>query len=138
MCISSIIHTCSTHYSTTQLKAWTAAIENKEKWQTRLSQDFVILAKDQRNIIAIASLKENEFDLMYVDDHYQSQGVGSFLFKKIIEEAKERKLSQLDVYASDTAFEFFKRKGFKLIQRNTIQLGEVEIENNLMQLILDQ
>jgi putative acetyltransferase len=81
-------------------------------------------------ITGFSSLEEDgELDMMYVHKDYQGQGIASLLIQQIYKKAAELGLSRLTAYVSITARPFFEKQGFKVMETQQVQLGEVTLTN---------
>ena len=70
--------------------------------------------------------------MLYVHPYAVGQGVGSALVDAIERIATARGAEALSVDASDTAHEFFTRRGYADVRRNTIPLDNVWVSNTTM------
>ena len=70
--------------------------------------------------------------MLYVHPAAAGQGVGTMLYDAIEKLATARGAEQLTVEASDTASEFFQRRGFTAERRNTISVGDEWLSNTTM------
>ncbi|MGY6648909.1 GNAT family N-acetyltransferase [Wenyingzhuangia sp. IMCC45574] len=128
--VESINHTCNKDYNTQQIKVWTASVKKIEKWSSKLTSQYFIVAETQHKIIGFASLEQgNYFDLLYVHKDFLRKGVASLLYNNIKKEALLSGFQKLHTKASITAVPFFKTKGFTIKTENKNRLNGVEIIN---------
>ena len=73
-----------------------------------------------------------EIGLFYVHPAVAGQGVGKMLYDAVEKLSASRGVAQLSVDASDTAREFFERRGFAAEQRNTVSVGNEWLSNTTM------
>ena len=73
-----------------------------------------------------------EIGLFYVHPAVAGQGVGTMLYDAVEKLSAARGAPHLTVDASDTAREFFERKGFTPEQRNTVSVGNEWLSNTTM------
>ncbi|MFV0368581.1 MAG: GNAT family N-acetyltransferase [Hyphomicrobiaceae bacterium] len=120
-------------YDEDQRLAWMKRAADAEEFAQRLNNNLTILVDQDGDILGFASLKGNkEIDLLYVHPHAVGQGVGSALIDALERLATARGVEALTVDASDTAHEFFSRRGYGDVQRNSIPIGEVWLSNTTM------
>ena len=88
--------------------------------------------------VGFASLANNEtIDLLYVHPAVAGQGAGTMLVDALEKLAAARGAKRLTADASDTAQDFFKKRGFTAQQRNTVQRGGEWLANTTMEKALD-
>ena len=120
-------------YDEDQRLAWMTRAADAETFAERLGNNLTILVDQGNDILGFASLKGNkEIDMLYVHPHAVGQGVGSALIDALEKLAAARGAQSLTVDASDTAHEFFSRRGYGDVQRNTVPMGEVWLSNTTM------
>jgi putative acetyltransferase len=121
---------CRADYNDEQIKAWISGIENTERWQGILTQQYVLVAEDKQGIVGFGSLdKGNYIDMLYVHKDRQKQGIAYQLYTKIEKEAKRQKQTFLTSDVSLTAKSFFEKMGFNTISQQTVVKQEIELIN---------
>ncbi|MEM1407434.1 MAG: GNAT family N-acetyltransferase [Bacteroidota bacterium] len=131
--VKSIQETCKNDYSYEQIEAWTASVEDRDKWLTRIKEQCFILIELADELAGFASLENNSYiDLMYVDPRFQGQGVATRLLRELLALTNA---SELTTDASITARPFFEKHGFEVIKENRFKLKGVEIINYQMTLL---
>lgn len=124
-------------YSEGQQEAWAEAADDEEAWSKRLAGCLTLVATIAGSPVGFIALKGKELvDLIYVHPAVAGQGVASALYGAIEQLAKARGAAQLTVDASDTARDFFQKKGFVPQQRNTVSLGDEWLGNTTMKKVL--
>ncbi len=92
-----------------------------EEIETHLENFFVI--KEESNIIGCAGIEHYDdvglLRSVAVDIKYQRKGLGKKLINKMIVFAEEKGIENLYLL-TDSAEEFFKKFGFKLVSRNDV------------------
>ena len=120
-------------YNPAQQDAWASAADDEEEFGKRLASQLTILATLDGAPVGFISLKGGTLiDLIYVHPAVARQGVGAALYDAIERLAIGRGAAQLTVEASDTAREFFQRRGFTAEQRNTTLAGNEWLSNTTM------
>lgn len=92
-----------------------------------------LIVKIDGQYAGFASLKDNAtVDMLYVHPYFVRQGVGSSLADALERLAKARGATAITVDASDTAEEFFERRGYVPQHRNTVPLEDEWLTNTTM------
>ena len=120
-------------YSEAQQQAWAAA-ENEEQFGQRLASELTLIATLQNSPVGFASLKgADHIDMIYVHPSVAGQGVGAMLCDALEKLAGGRGAKNLTVDASDNAVEFFGKRGYVAMQRNTVTVNGEWLANTTMQ-----
>ena len=124
-------------YSESQRAAWTSTAEDSEAFASRLAKQLTLVATINNAPVGFISLKgADHVDMLYVHPGVARQGIATTLYDAIEKLAGARGAKQLSVDASDTALEFFQKRGFEGVQRNTILLGDEWLGNTNMKKLL--
>ena len=84
--------------------------------------------------VAFASLANNEtIDLIYVHPAAAGRGVGTMLVDALEKLGIARGARRLTADVSDSAQDFFEKRGFTATQRNTVQRGGEWLANTTME-----
>ena len=122
-------------YSEAQQQAWvakTAADENA--FAARLGQRLTLVATLGGSAVGFISLEGAEqIDLLYVHPAVAREGIGTMLYEAVEKLAASRGATRLTVEASDTARDFFAKRGFVAQRRNTVLCGEEWLANTTME-----
>ena len=131
---ASIEELTSDDYSTSQQQAWAAKADDEEEFAAHLAGQLTLLGTIDGSPVAFASLKDNEqIDMLYVHPAVARQGLGSMLVDALEKLAAARGAAQLRAEVSDSAHDFFQRRGFVAQQRNSVPLGGEWLANTTMQ-----
>jgi putative acetyltransferase len=121
-------------YTKTQQEAWASSVDDEEDFAKRLTDQLTLIATMNGSPIGFASLANNEtVDLVYVHPAVAGQGAGALLVDALEKLAAARGAKRLTADVSDTAQDFFKKRGFTATQRNTVQLGGEWLANTTME-----
>src|SRR5262245_46171897 len=121
-------------YGDAQREAWMSAADDEEALGARLSGQLTLLGLLDGSPVGFVSLKGGEdVDMLYVHPVAAGHGVGSLLIEALERLATGRGARRLTADVSDSAQEFFKRRGFVPQQRNTVQLGGEWLANTTME-----
>ncbi|HXB77501.1 MAG TPA: GNAT family N-acetyltransferase [Bradyrhizobium sp.] len=125
-------------YSETQQQAWAGAADDEDKFGKRLASALTLVATLEGSPVGFASLKgADHIDMLYVHPAAVGQGVAASLCDALEKLAQGRGAKNLTVDASDNAAEFFARRGYEAMQRNTVSVGGEWLANTTMQKKLD-
>jgi putative acetyltransferase len=121
-------------YSEAQQEAWASAAEDEAKFGARLARELTLIATMQNSPVGFAALKgADHIDMLYVHPSVAGQGVASMLCDALEKLAGGRGATKLTVDASDNASEFFRKRGYVAIQRNTLTVNGEWLANTTMQ-----
>jgi putative acetyltransferase len=124
-------------YSESQQEAWASAAEDEEAWARRLAGSLTLVATISGSPVGFISLKGKDLvDLLYVHPAVAGHGVATALYTAIEQLAKARGATELTADASDTATDFFQKRGFSPQRRNTVTLGDEWLGNTTMKKVL--
>ena len=108
-------------YSEAQQEAWAAAAEDEDAFAARLADRLTLVATMEGSPVGFVALQGPEhLDMLYVHPAAAGQGVGTQLCDAVEKIAAGRGTARLTVEASDTARDFFARRGYVPQQRNTV------------------
>ena len=121
-------------YSEAQQEAWASAVEDEEKFGKRLASELTLVATLQNSPVGFAALKgPDHIDMLYVHPGAVGQGVAAMLCDALEKLAGARGAKNLTVDASDNAAEFFLKRGYVAMQRNTVTINGEWLANTTMQ-----
>jgi putative acetyltransferase len=121
-------------YSEGARQAWASAADDEESFAKRLSEQLTLIATMNGSAVGFASLANNEtIDLIYIHPAMAGQGVGTMLVDALEKLAAARGAKRLTADVSDTAQDFFKKRGFTAQQRNTVLRGGEWLANTTME-----
>lgn len=111
-------------YSDAQIEAWTEAADDEAAFGKKLSGQLTLIAMLDGAPVGFASLKGTDvIDMLYVHPAAARQGAASMLVEALEKLAGARGAAKLKVEASDTAHDFFSRRGYTPRSRNTVLRG---------------
>ena len=121
-------------YSESQQQSWVAAADDQEELARRLSDQLTLTATLNGSPVGFASLANNEtIDLIYVHPAAAGRGVGTMLVDALEKLGIARGARRLTADVSDSAQDFFEKRGFTATQRNTVQRGGEWLTNTTME-----
>ena len=121
-------------YSESQREAWTSAADDQEELARRLSEQLTLIATLNGSPVGFASLANNEtIDLIYVHPAAAGRGVGTMLVDALEKLGIARGARRLTADVSDSAQDFFEKRGFTATQRNTVQRSGEWLTNTTME-----
>ena len=121
-------------YSDAQIEAWIAVADDEAAFGKRLSGQLTLLATMDGAPVGFASLKGNDIiDMLYMHPAAVGQGATSMLVDALEKLGAARGATKLTVEASDSAHDFFKRRGYTAKSRNTVLRGDEWLANTTME-----
>ena len=121
-------------YSRDQQEAWASVAEDEEAFGQKLAGELTLIATLRAAPVGFASLKgKDQIDMLYVHPSVAGQGVASMLCDALEKLAGARGAAKLSVDASDSAVEFFRRRGYVAKQRNSVTVNGEWLANTTMQ-----
>jgi putative acetyltransferase len=120
-------------YTEEQRLAWASAAADAQEFAAHLGRMVTLIVKVDGQYAGFASLKDNAtLDMLYVHPYFARQGVGTALVDALERLAKSRGAKAITVDASDTAEEFFERRGYVAQHRNSVPRGDEWLTNTTM------
>jgi putative acetyltransferase len=121
-------------YGEAQRAAWAAAADDEQEFAARLGKQLTLLGTLDGAPVGFASLRgKDEIDMLYVHPAAAGQGVGSMLVDALEKLAAARGATRLLADASDSAQEFFRRRGYAPQRRNSVPRGDEWLANTTME-----
>jgi putative acetyltransferase len=134
---ASIEELAADDYTDGQQEAWASAADDEEEFARRLGGQLTLIATMNGSPVGFASLANNEtIDLLYVHPAATGQGAGTMLVDALEKLATARGAKRLTTEASDSAQDFFKKRGFVAQQRNSVMRGGEWLANTTMEKVL--
>jgi putative acetyltransferase len=130
---ASIAELTGDDYSAGQQEAWAAEADDEAAFAARLADAVTLLGTIDGSPVGFASLAGGErLDMLYVHPAVAGQGVGTMLVDALERLARSRGAARLTADVSDSALDFFRRRGFSPRQRNSVPLGGEWLANTTM------
>ena len=121
-------------YSDSQIEAWTESANDEAAFGKRLSDQLTLIAMLDGAPVGFASLKGADIiDMLYIHPAAAGQGAATTLVDALEKLAGARGAKKLTVEASDTAQDFFSRRGYIAKSRNTVLRGDEWLANTTME-----
>jgi putative acetyltransferase len=131
---ASIAELTSDDYNAAQQDAWAALADDEAAFGARLAEAVTVLGTLDGSPVGFASLAgPDRLDMLYVHPAAAGRGVGGMLLDALEKLARSRGASRLTADVSDSAQDFFRRRGFVPRQRNTVPLGGEWLANTTME-----
>ena len=121
-------------YSEAQQAAWASLADDVAGFGERLAQNLTLVATIGGSVVGFTSLKgADHIDLLYVHPAAAGQAVGRLLAEALEKLAGARGAKRLTAEVSDTARDFFEKRGFEAQRRNTVSVGDEWLGNTTME-----
>jgi len=121
-------------YSEAQQVAWAAMADDEDAFAARLADQLTLVATMEGSPVGFVSLEPPDtIDLLYVHPAVAGRGVGSMLLDAIERLMAGRGAARLVADVSDSARDFFARRGYQPQQRNTVSCQGEWLANTTME-----
>ena len=121
-------------YSESQREAWMASVDDEAAFGERLAKQLTLVGTMEGSPVGFASLKAPDvIDMLYVHPAAGENGVATMLVNALEKLAAARGAAKLTADVSDSAVEFFRKRGFVPQTRNTRPLGGEWLANTTME-----
>ncbi len=131
---ASIEELAADDYSDSQREAWAAAADDEAAFGERLAKQLTLVGTMEGSPVGFASLKAPDvIDMLYVHPAAGENGVATMLVNALEKLAAARGAGKLTADVSDSAVEFFSKRGFVPQTRNTRPLGGEWLANTTME-----
>ena len=130
--VASIQELTGDDYSEAQQEAWMGAAETEE-FGKHLASDLTLIATLDGSPVGFASLRgADHIRMLYVHPAVGRQGIATLLVDALEKLAGSRGAAALTVDASDTAQNFFAKRGYTAQQRNSVTMNDEWLANTTM------
>lgn len=130
---ASVMELTGDDYTEQQQEAWASAADDEALFGKRLAGEVTIVATLGGAPVGFASLESNDkIGFLFVHPAAVERGVGAMLADALEKLAGARGAEALNVDASDTAHDFFVKRGYVAQQRNSIRRGDEWLANTTM------
>jgi len=121
-------------YTLDEVFAWAPDATDREDWAARLAASSTWVATFGERLAGFISLEpEGHLDMLYVDPNFQGRGVASGLLHRLETSAEACGLARLFTEASITARPFFERRGFLMVEAQTVTRRGQQLTNYRME-----
>ncbi|WP_199611481.1 GNAT family N-acetyltransferase [Flocculibacter collagenilyticus] len=116
-------------YSEEHRKAWVPKRRSGSEWEQRLNSQYIYIAESNNQVLGFMSLDNNGYiDFVFIRPAAQGTGVFGKLLKAVESHAHKLKQNRLWVHASLMAEPAFSRKGFSIIKKEVVNIGDFSFE----------
>jgi putative acetyltransferase len=121
-------------YSESQREAWAAVADDEAAFGERLAKQLTLVGTMAGSPVGFASFKAPDtIDLLYVHPAASEHGVATMLVDALEKLAAARGAAKVTADVSDSAVDFFRKRGFVPQTRNTRPLGGEWLANTTME-----
>jgi len=130
---ASVMELTGDDYTESQQEAWAAAADDEAAFATRLAKEVTIVATMGGSPVGFASLEaDDRIGFLYVHPAVVERGVGTMLADALEKLSAGRGAGVLNVDVSDSAYDFFAKRGYEAQQRNSVRCGDEWLSNTTM------
>ncbi|MEM8573224.1 MAG: GNAT family N-acetyltransferase [Pseudomonadota bacterium] len=132
--VASVMELTQDDYEVEQQEAWIAEANSNGPFAKTLADHTTIVATMSGSPVGFASLEaDDKVGLLYVHPAAVERGVGTLLADALEKIATGRGAESLSVDASDSAYDFFSKRGYAAQQRNSVRCGDEWLSNTTME-----
>ncbi len=125
------------NYSPDQLAAWAPEHIDTVAWARRVRENKPYVALMEGQYAGFADLQPSGYiDHFFVSPRFARQGVATALMERLLQAAREARLSALFSNVSLTAEPLFLKHGFQVERRNDVHIQGLVLQNATMRLAL--
>ena len=125
-------------YTDDQRAAWASAADDLATFAEKLAKALTLVALHDGALAGFASFADGRIDMLYVDPEHAREGVATTLIDALEKLAAARGADRMETDASDSARDFFARRGYEPQSRNTIMRAGEWLANTTMKKTLGQ
>lgn len=130
---ASVMDLTEEDYTEAQQQAWASAADDEAAFGKRLGNQLTLVASLEGSPVGFASLGPGgKIDMLYVHPAATGQGAAALLIDALEKLAGARGADKLIVDASDTARDFFEKRGYVAQQRNSVTVGDEWLANTTL------
>lgn len=125
------VHTVNAKdYTEKQLDAWATGKVDLNEWNNSFLEHISFVAVHNDVIVGFGDIDNKGYlDRLYVRSYCQRKGIGTAICNKLEESVH----GNIITYASVTAKEFFKRRGYKISKKQQVRKNDVDLINFVME-----
>ncbi|CDO03650.1 putative N-acetyltransferase YafP [Oceanobacillus picturae] len=120
-------------YTKEQLNAWAPKDEMDAKlinWKNSFVRNITYIAETNDEIVGFGDMTQNGYlDRLFVRKDFQGQGIATALMNRLESEARKIGLPQIETEANITAKPFFERRGYQVIEPQTVERKGITLVN---------
>jgi len=109
-----------------------------ENFKEKVKEIDYFIAEDDKKIIGIIGLKDNELRTFFVHSGYQGKSVGTKLYNHLEKEAKSRGIGKLILEGSPKGQPVYQHFGFKKVKSIIKERDGIKFEDAVMEKALDE
>jgi putative acetyltransferase len=126
-------------YTREQTLAWATAGQDEGRWESKIREQYFLVAEKDGIILGLASLTPVGYlDMLYVHHAFQRQSLAQSLFDALKKEADRLSIQEMTADVSITARPFFASQGFKLESKQQKMIQGQQLINYRMKKICSQ
>lgn len=135
---AAVRRTALADYSPLQVETWAPDLIDATAWAKRRVAIPTWVAEIDGEVAGFVDLgAEGQIDMLYVHPDHGGRGIGSDLLEEVERQARDRGLAELTAHVSATALSVFLRRGFRVVQPQSVELRGVRFRNFVMAKRLD-
>ena len=118
-------------YTKEQLAVWAENFKNLEKWNQSLCDHYTLVAIKNERIVGFGDIdKKGYLDRLYTHKDCQKIGIATKLCDLLEQSAQQNTIT---THASITAQDFFAKRGYATIKKQSVLRNNIHLFNFIMQ-----
>lgn len=118
-------------YTIEQVNAWASGNIDLTKWNESFFKNYTIVAVENDEIVGFGDITETGYlDRLYVHKDHQRKGIASAICDKLEQAVSVKKIT---THASITAKPFFEKRGYLVINDQTVIRNGISLKNYIME-----
>lgn len=132
------VHTlCADDYTPSELDAWAPKKMDMKKFAASLFRCRNWVMVHERQIVGFINVEKDGYvNRLFTHPAYINRGVASALLKTAEGWAKKHGLRRMRLSASKTGCEFYKNRGYRIVDMEIVEKKGVRFENPIMEKML--
>lgn len=120
-------------YTKLQLEVWATGNEDIVSWDRSFKESCTIIAEEAGMIVGFGDMNSDGYlDRLYVHKDHQRKGIADDIVKALEKEVAANDITAFTTFSSITARPFFEKMGYKVVYKNKVVRGIVELDNFFM------
>lgn len=118
-------------YTKEQLDVWATGNVDLNEWDKSFKEHHTVIATDNGEIVGFGDIDSSGYlDRLFVHKNHLHEGIATAICDELESSVNVKKVT---TYSSITAKPFFEKRGYRVIQENTVVRNEIPLTNFLME-----
>ncbi len=129
------VHTlCTADYTEEELTAWAPKNMDMPRFNASLFRSHTCVAVENGHIIGFVSIEHDGYvNRLFTHPDFIRRGIATALLCEAEDWARRRKIKRIRLAASKTGVEFYKKRGYRITDVETVSRKGVTFHNKIME-----